>query len=467
MKYFGLDYGTTNSLFYGYDNSKFIEICNTPSAVIVANGKVEKVGFDACDAPDRTSRSFVESPKLGIIENNLEYRENGVTVNTMIETLLGEMIKKGKMESDSHITLTVPNRYAAPHYLTMQNILTHCLNEAFDNNHNIQIHLLPEPVAAALFYVHKHFSELPNVCQLVICDIGGGTTDLCLVEFCKRNRELTFRVNKDGMQHADIGGNDFDKAISQTITFPAGLSENEKRNLIYLIKSHLSIKERFIGHSISFKREDFETCISAHTNRLEKLMRMMLEESKLEVNNSWYIIPIGGTCQIPIIRKLLEEVFAGAHQTYEYESTIFNSVAQGASIYSAWRAHALNTNQYDSINIEHRTPHDIQFQTAYGAWHTLVAKNAVDGAYPEGSQNNIELCSHDIIIKDGKYTVREIVLKEGESELKRTHSIPFSLRNREIKDITLQLGVEIENCRIKKWWIKDTFTNEIENWTLQ
>lgn len=483
-KYFGLDYGTTMSLLYSYDNGNLQKEIATLSAVTVDNGEVKKIGNEAWGDP-----KIEPSPKRGI--NHLDGIRNGVTFRAMIEALLGLMIKKTiekeSIDRDSHITLTVPNSYndKPQNYFDMYHILANCLDSCFASNHHIEIHLLPEPVAAALFYVYKHFQEIPRVCRLLVCDIGGGTTDLCIIE-CRKDRErreLFFKVINGMQQDENLGGNNFDKEIERN-KIPSWLSGTFESNVIcQRLKCKLSNKEQAkeiitketngstASMEVSITRTEFEAYISDHLEKLSELMKKLLSESGMKVDDTWYILPVGGSCKIPAIQHLLEDVFKGAHPTYLDENTIFESVAQGAAIYSAWCANALNNSSFNDyrINIEHHTPHDIKFQTAYGAWQTLVPKNSPDDNYPlDPNEANVHLVNHSNIVDGKQYTVGEIHIKVNEDAepITQKHDKLFSLDGRNIEEIALQLGVEIKNSCIVRLWIKDCETGEEQTWTI-
>ena len=454
MKYFGLDYGTTNSLLYGYSDGHLYKTPRIPSAVVVSNGSVVKTGFDALDDRNR-SGSLEKTPKRHIY-NLDDYRANGVSCRKMISAILCELLRSGDFEQDSHITLTVPNAYKSLQYSYMRDILCTCLKEVFGENHKMQIHLVPEPVAAALFYVHKHIQELPDVCRLVVCDIGGGTTDMCIVEVKKHNRALSFEI-KDGMQHdEDLGGEKFEERICQNMPIPNGLDEKEWNNTVQALKEGVSGEEEFPlllqdGSEVCLSRMDFISYIWDYLSELEEMMSIMLKKSGMRPDNTWYILPVGGSCMIPAIRERLAKVFVGAHLTSEDEITIFDSVAQGAAIYSAWHDQALGTENYNDISIQHRTPHEIEICTANESWRCIVPQNASDGPYPI----NVKLV--DPIIKDGKYSLGMIKLQEGgRRSYEWPHDSMFDLAGRDIGGITLQLGIEIKECRPCKCWLKDS-----------
>lgn len=354
MKLLGLDIGTTNSLLYEYSEETTKEICNIPSAVKVANGTIVEIGKEVWDDSKRDAtwnidQGFVKSPKLGI--EDLQSRVCGVAYKEMIGAVLNKMLNKN-IDAASHITMTIPNDFTEKNRNDAQELLTHCINTSFENQ-DIKTHFIPEPVAAALYYTHKHYHNIMEECLFIVCDIGAETTDISIVELKKEKHNLTFRIIEGG-QHDSIGGNDFDLALENSLgnRLPADLTPNHRKNLINLIKCRLSILDQFNDFSVSISREEFTDSIKTQLNRLEELMRSSLKESKIEGSDkNCYIVPVGGSCRIPAIRKSLENVFKGAHQTYNEETNIFDCVAQGAAIYSAWCAKALRYNDYDNVNI--------------------------------------------------------------------------------------------------------------------
>lgn len=370
MKYLGLDYGITNSLLCEYDEGTVREIFNTPSAVKVAKGTIEQLGKEVWDNPQRdgywkSDLGYIKSPRVYI--NVLDDSINGVTFKEMIRATLSRMLEKNIIPN-SHLTLTTPINFTEKNINDIHEIVSNYLNYILDDNQVAKIHIIPEPVAAALYYTHKHLHELPNTCFFVVCDIGEEYTDLCLVELKKEQRGLCFQVI-EGAQHDKIGGSDFDTAILSAFSdrLPSNLINSHKINLINYIKCSLSIVNQFNDFSVNISREEFNNSIIDPLNRLEKRMMMFKKQSNIEINNNnWYIIPTGGTCRIQAIRELLEKVFNGAYQTYQNEKNIFDSVSQGASIYSAWCAKSLMYIDYDNIKIGlQSTPKRINYDKSY------------------------------------------------------------------------------------------------------
>ena len=96
------------------------------------------------------------------------------------------------------------------------------MRDKFDPTQDVVI--LPEPVAAALYYTYINLNEFSNGHKdLLICDIGGGTTDLAIVrvkvetdkshtqtQTCRYN--LSFNVLATA-GNPQLGGNDITKVL--------------------------------------------------------------------------------------------------------------------------------------------------------------------------------------------------------------------------------------------------------------
>uniref|UniRef100_A0A914QMB7 Heat shock protein 70 n=1 Tax=Panagrolaimus davidi TaxID=227884 RepID=A0A914QMB7_9BILA len=68
------------------------------------------------------------------------------------------------------------------------------------------IHFIPEPIAAAFAYFSE--MDIPNQSNILICDCGGGTIDICIAEIA--SKQLTV-LSYNGDSY--LGGRDFDKIL--------------------------------------------------------------------------------------------------------------------------------------------------------------------------------------------------------------------------------------------------------------
>lgn len=463
LHYYGLDYGSTTSMLYEYADGKPMILSKIQSATKVYNGRIISIG-DAAWASD-TPGILVESPKREFIANH-DREFSGVRCTCMIENTLTEMFRGQKQESEDRcLTLTIPNGYTASQYITMHNIVSQVIGP------NAVIYLLPEPVAAALHYIHCCMKDCGNFenRHFIVCDIGGGTTDISIVTCSKKDHSLQFEVEPNQKFKVQLGGNDFNIRLCRKLGYDERTASVETKKAIQILKHRLSNHEMdsvsVSNEQYTCSRKDFEESISKELAKLGELLDDLRNDYGQEINNSWTILRVGGSCRIPAIQKLLQNKFPEIKQTFDTEpNDIFYSVAQGAAVYSAFKAGALK-GEYESIDIKNATPHKISYMNSDEEWKTIVPQNSKDDTYVSPELHLIG--GEDF--KDGTYSVGPIMLwEEGAAPMDwpRDKERRFNLGNRTIKDVKLQLSIEIINSRMYSCSITDLLTKEQNTWVI-
>lgn len=81
----------------------------------------------------------------------------------------------------------------------------------------VQMTLLEEPQAAFYSWIAQHESQWEAILkpgsQIVVCDVGGGTTDFSLIEVVESDSQLSFRRMTVG-DHLLLGGDNMDAAVA-------------------------------------------------------------------------------------------------------------------------------------------------------------------------------------------------------------------------------------------------------------
>ena len=253
---------------------------------------------------------------------------------------------------------------------------------------------IPEPIAAAIAYVHAHKVKSQTV---LVYDLGGGTFDCCIV----RIENGTFKVlTSEG--HSHLGGADFDNAIVQDIrdkikamdpahdVFARSKDLKRLKRLAENAKIALSSSETFsidfttldpltdatFRYQAVFTRAEFNTLIGDDIKRTLGYIDRSLEQLGFTVNNIDQVVMIGGSTRIPLIQQELRRYF-----NREIDPTLVSldeAVAQGAAIYAAeyvknhdllkgwegpqsWGLHV--TTQGDPI---YKVPYNIYMNYGYG-----------------------------------------------------------------------------------------------------
>lgn len=114
-----------------------------------------------------------------------------------------------------------------------------------------KIILLEEPQAAFYAWIDKHTdgweAKVNPEERILICDIGGGTTDFTLIEVMSRQGKVEFQRIAVG-EHLILGGDNFDLAIAYYIE----KKQNKKfspSQFSALVRSCQKVKERLLGQN--------------------------------------------------------------------------------------------------------------------------------------------------------------------------------------------------------------------------
>jgi molecular chaperone DnaK len=204
------------------------------------------------------------------------------------------------------------------------------------------VRLLSEPVAAALAFALDN----PATSVLCVVDVGGGTTDVSVVQLEERDGEVLANY---GDLH--LGGRDFDVEIVEfwrkkwQETFgedpcqdPAVLAdwleraERAKKELSSAEETtaYLSASGRTLSPKLT--RTDFERLIAGHLRRVESCVIEALRRASISPADIEHVILVGGSIRVPAIRSLVSRIF-GREIGHSVDPT--TAVVQGAAIAAA------------------------------------------------------------------------------------------------------------------------------------
>lgn len=432
----GYDYGSTTSLLESFnkDSQNFCEIAR-------------------CCSEWTQGHQYIPSPKRLLSQSNIETTDAGeplasvelhIPVGNVISDFTHSLIQNSCQEFKDHkihLTLTVPDSYTNFECSLMLKSICRAfknfLRDKFDPTQDVVI--LPEPVAAALYYTYINLNELSKGHKdLLICDIGGGTTDLAIVrvkvetdkshtqtQTCRYN--LSFNVLATA-GNPQLGGNDITKVLvkkmSQLHNLEAYISsskwfwdnceklkielsyiKNEEDPVVIYVKDNNEKTFQKDGQDlyISCNRKDLETWIIEEyqeNNGLGNKLRDCINEAKRgatrkikELNlisethdvpginfNTITIVPVGGSMRMPLFRKTLEKEMGGRVSMADInDDGIFDCVSRGAALYSAHEIGLLSL--INKLNIENRTPYSISVGHGENNVKECIPRNAVAGVY--------------------------------------------------------------------------------------
>jgi len=115
-----------------------------------------------------------------------------------------------------------------------------------------RVTLIEEPQAAFYAWLYRHSQSWPQVIRpgqkILVCDIGGGTTDLTLIRV-RCGEDGTFRFHRVAVgEHLILGGDNLDLALAYHIEDKLGSHEKlEPQAWSVLVRKCQKIKEEFLG----------------------------------------------------------------------------------------------------------------------------------------------------------------------------------------------------------------------------
>lgn len=179
--------------------------------------------------------------------------------------------------------------------------------------------LIKETTAVAINYsLYKKFVTPVNV---FFIDFGQSSIQISACRFSERQLEVIEEVSEL------IGGRDIDETLADYFIDAFKIRGANKRSKIFSVqllheveelkkkmscnveRLPLNFKQLFKCEPISMERAEMEKVCAPLFEKIENLMRLCLERSKLKVSEIHSIEMVGGSSRIPIIETLAEKVF--------------------------------------------------------------------------------------------------------------------------------------------------------------
>ncbi len=179
------------------------------------------------------------------------------------------------------------------------------------------LRLLNEPTAAAVAYGLDQGGEG----IIVVFDLGGGTFDVSVLKLEKG----VFQVLATGGDTA-LGGDDFDRLISERLAEQGGLSGDEEPAVLRgLLREARAFKERLSESEEVVRRvelpggraweqrltrENVERLIEPLLEKVVSVCREVLHDAGLSPQEVGEVVLVGGSTRVPLVRRRVEETFA-------------------------------------------------------------------------------------------------------------------------------------------------------------
>ncbi len=329
----GIDLGTTNSLVAVLRETGPEVLLNelgrplTPSVVALDDSGRLLVGEPARERLHRGCSDAIArfKPQLGTSRTH-RVGDRDLTPSALSALILRELkeVAAGALgEEPRQAVITVPAWFREP-----QRRAT--VEAAALAGLGVQ-RLVNEPTAAALAYGSSAGDE-PQT--LAIVDLGGGTFDLTVLELFDGVADVRASV---GDVH--LGGEDFTDAVvrwalqraSTTDIVPAALAQLRARAEAAKCRlSHQGVVSLDMpGGSLQLDEPTFAELTRPLQDRLARCMREALVQSRLTPADIDQILLVGGATRVPLVAKIVEQVFGQRPQPSDDLDQI---VARGAAV---------------------------------------------------------------------------------------------------------------------------------------
>ena len=318
MAIIGIDLGTTNSLVSYFKDGKSELIKNvhgspfTPSVVSVLESGEVIVGQPAKERlythPHMTAatfKRFMGTKKEFVLGNQ---RFTPVELSALV-------LKSLKADAEAEIGETIEEAIiSVPAYFNDQQ--RRATKQAGELAGLRVERLLAEPTAAALAYgIHESHSDT----EFLVFDLGGGTFDVSVVEMFDNIMEVK-AVAGDNF----LGGEDFDRAIAEYFIQNQGLQDtidDKSRSIIKekaeevkrALTSSASVEMRVVlgdtEHNMTMTQVIFEKISEPILEKIRQPILRALRDARMKTEDLSYIIMVGGSSHIPLIRSYVAKIF--------------------------------------------------------------------------------------------------------------------------------------------------------------
>jgi molecular chaperone DnaK len=316
----GIDFGTTNTVITYFENNKVHILKDTifktiPSKICFIDDKIYCGNY------------------IPIVNNNIIHSFKLLEDNTKYLLIFFEhinwIIKKNLNPDLIKAVITVPSKF--------NDIQREIIKQCFEKNNINVIRIINEPSAAALCYGLNNLNKNSDSEQILVIDIGGGTTDITVLE---KNDTLFEVLYNDGL--LDVGGNNFTQVIvdDNKNIFWADNDKNIFWATAQTVKEKLTYLDSYTvsKYDYSLSRNTFERLSSVLLSKITNILNDIVSKYK----NINYIIMVGGTSRIPAIQRIVKQI---TNKNIWIHDNLETVVSEGACLYCA-----ILENKYQATN---------------------------------------------------------------------------------------------------------------------
>lgn len=502
----GIDLGTTYSAIAGWKDSGLVlgpecyyfpqEECYYIASKIyipdLSNKEEARYGKGAIKYCTVEPDKFYSAFKRGM-DNNASYSRphGGITPIELSTALLKHMMKdvvnpvEGCDFIPEGVVVSVPYYFTEPPKQNTCTALSDSLEMVYpdnlENENDINLKTVQEPIAAGLDYAFS-FCDVLTKQNILIFDLGGGTFDVTIYELNndKSNKKLAFTVlATDGDDR--LGGEDFDSSIREYILEKNGITPelaNDPKYKKILATLNLAVTEtkcRLSSTSndsivienfydqplLDFKLTDrhIENILKGekgfgkvdYISKIDDIVERCLKKAELKSAMIDRVVLVGGSSNIPCIRKMLETKF-GQDRMYQSPKPS-ETVARGACIWAAYQLDLKNENNpnykkhlhyWNEIITKVKTAHNIGVVMANKTVDNLIASNKFTPIY--SSRRYFP----SILSEDGsKAELEPLTIKQGHAIIGHIPVPTIYTHGRSKKEIFISITLVAEPANVK------------------
>lgn len=352
--YLGIDFGTTQSSMAWFNPSTGqAEVIRnaeakekTPSVVYFGDDEI-LVGNAAEDMLEiEQERNRVITSVKRDLARRISYQVGNRTVSPV--QVVAEILRKLRIDAEEGHFHKPVEKVILTHPANFDQSEKDLLIEAAKVAGFSETALLPEPVAAAIAYTKTS----PKVADtLLIYDFGGGTLDLAVMKRDESEEGFSLFAEPRGI---GVGGDDLDRALydfcdtlakdklGRSISVVGSLNlqflrdcRKRKENLSSRTKGEFS---SYLPGGILFRhaieRSEFEAMVVSILQPTINLARKMQDECKAKGLRIDAVVLIGGSSQIPLVKKLIAE-------SLQLEPVAWHGRELAVAVGAAYHANAL------------------------------------------------------------------------------------------------------------------------------
>ena len=297
--------------------------------------------------PENIKRTYTSGGREFVLEDII-----GKYVMYLVKSVKDQVAETGNVENTNIEVLTITKPAGIADGQMMASQYSELLKNKMVEITGLapsKIHLIDEPVAAAISFLYEQDinRNINGIQNILVFDLGGGTLDTAVVRYNPLARTYEVIV-KDG--DLELGGKDWDNALGNIILEKTGivlddLTDEERGNFwnaITELKIGLSTKDEDVQQ---FKYSDKKDYLECTQQEFENACSKLLESSKTVVertinqlqggaNSLDGVIMVGGSSNMPMIKSMMTTLFPdfGTDKIMLYKPS--KAIARGAAIYS-------------------------------------------------------------------------------------------------------------------------------------